>query len=80
MELNKEPLLFSCLSSQAIIKCPFCGLFSASFFCLFVWGFFGIFVLLLVISLFEMTLKHNTEVLSSASESKKVAMCLLCTR
>lgn len=62
-------LLMPCFSSHILNKSPFFGLFSATFFpfrCFFV-GDFPV----------QIAPKSSAEVLSSATKSKKVMMCLI---
>lgn len=61
-EMEQDNDLPPSSSSHSVNKCPFCGLFSATF--------FSFLCLLLVISL-SVTSKHSAEVLSSVPKQEK---------
>jgi len=65
-KVEQDNALPSCFSSHALNKCPFCGLFSATF--------FAFLRFLLVILLFKMSPKCSAGELSSVSKYKKTAM------
>lgn len=67
-EAEQGDTLPSCSSSQTGNKCPFHGLFSATF--------FAFLCFLSVTSLFRMAPKHSAQVLSGVPKGKKAGMCL----
>lgn len=65
-KIEQDNTLPSCFGSHALNKCPFCGLFSATF--------FAFLRFLLLILLFKMSPQHSAEWLSSVSKNQKTAM------